>query len=256
VKAALGGFLGGAADGFMFASDMKERKERRDELREDRRNRGASDYAERYGPMPTGHDPSWGMEGDIEPQSGGGGDARPYKTDDPVLEGLAPHQKAFLNAVAGGESGGRYNVRYTPAGGANFSGYDQHPGIMESGPHGQSSAAGRYQFTKSTWDELGGGSFDPKRQDMRALKLASTRYRAITGRNLDDDLQASGLTSEIMKVLTPTWHAFKGGHDRHIATYNDSLARYSRSGTQQAAARTGVVPPTEEWGSLKRVMEG
>lgn len=177
---------------------------------------------------------------DLAPPSSSG---QSYGTGDPVAEGMEPYQKALLNAVAGGESGGRYNVRYTPEGGVDFEGYGQHPGVMEAGPHGPSSAAGRYQFTKSTWDDMGGGSFEPPVQDKRAWQLAETRYKATTGRELGSDLQSGGLTSEILSTLTPTWQAFGKNQERHIATYQDSLNRYQPSAPASAAARgVGVAP--------------
>ena len=155
--------------------------------------------------------------------------AKPFKTNDPVAEDLAPHQKAFLNSISGGESGGSYNVRYTPRGPAYFNDLSRHPGIMEPGPHGKTSASGRYQFTKTTWDGMGGGDFSPANQDRRAWQLAQRDYGARTGRSLDADLQAGGLTPQIMQALTPTWQAFKGNRARHIATYRDSLGRFSSS---------------------------
>ena len=155
--------------------------------------------------------------------------AKPFKVSDPVAEDLAPHQKAFLNAISGGESGGAYNVRYTPRGPAYFNDLSRHPGIMEPGPHGKTSASGRYQFTKTTWDGLGGGDFSPANQDRMAWRLAQRDYSARTGRNLDADLQAGGLTPQIMQALTPTWQAFKGNRGRHAATYRDSLGRYSQA---------------------------
>lgn len=155
------------------------------------------------------------------------GSAKPFKVDDPAAEDLAPHQRAFLNAVSGGESGGAYNVRYTPRGPAYFNDLSAHPGIFEPGPHGKTSASGRYQFTKTTWDGMGGGDFSPANQDRMAWKLAQRDYGARTGRNLDSDLQAGGLTPQIMETLTPTWQAFKGNRGRHAATYRDSLGRYS-----------------------------
>lgn len=166
--------------------------------------------------------------------------AKPFKVSDPVAEDLAPHQKAFLNAISGGESGGAYNVRYTPRGPAYFNDLSQHPGIMEPGPHGKTSASGRYQFTKTTWDGLGGGDFSPANQDHRAWQLAQRDYGARTGRSLDADLQAGGLTPQIMQALTPTWQAFKGNRGRHAATYRDSLGRYS-----QAPAGTDSLPGGE-----------
>ncbi len=162
-------------------------------------------------------------------------DVKPYRTGDPVWGG-AGYQKALLNAIAGGESGGQYDVRYTPKGGAKFSGFDQHPGIYEQGPEGRSSAAGRYQFTKSTWDDYGGGSFAPEMQDQRAWLLASDRYRRSTGQDLASELQKNGLTPGVLTTLAPTWAAFKSNHGRHIATYNDSLTRYSTQAEPAAQA--------------------
>lgn len=166
---------------------------------------------------------------------GDGSGGKPYRTNDPVAN-LPAHQKAFLNAVAGGESGGRYNVRYTPNGGQTFVSFGEHPGIFEEGPEGPSSAAGRYQFTKSTWDDTGGGAFTPAAQDERAWSLAASRYRSNTGRDLDADLQARGMTMEMASVLSPTWTSFRGsGAGRAIATYNDSMGRYAQPAP--AAAR-------------------
>ena len=169
-----------------------------------------------------------------------GGSAAPFKTSDPVAPGLAPHQMALLNAIAGGESAGKYNIRYTPGGGATFADLSRHPAIYERGPEGPSSAAGRYQFVKRTWDGLGGGDFSPENQDRRALQLATQDYRQRTGRDLDTDLQAGGLTPQIVQALAPTWAAFKGNVGRHLATYNDSLGRYAKGGT---ATRTASADP-------------
>lgn len=153
-------------------------------------------------------------------------DAKPFKTGDPVATDLPAHAKAFLNATAGGESGGAYNIRYTPRGGKHFELNGEHPRIFEPGPHGKSSAAGRYQFTATTWDSMGGGEFTPENQDRKAWALAQKDYKARTGRDLDGDLQKYGMTDSIQSVLTPTWQAFKGQRGRHRATYEQSLARY------------------------------
>jgi hypothetical protein len=133
-------------------------------------------------------------------------------------------------------------VRYTPAGSAYFSDLSKHPAIFVAGPHGRTSAAGRYQFVKTTWDGLGGGDFSPASQDRAAWKLAQRDYRASSGRDLDADLKAGGLTPQILSTLTPTWQAFKGNRGRHIATYQESLARYA-SATPQAAAAPLPAPP-------------
>lgn len=188
--------------------------------------------------------------------SAAGGSAKAYQTNDPVATDLAPHQRAFLNAVAGGESGGKYNIRYTPSGGTTFDDLSKHPAIYEPGPEGPSSAAGRYQFVKSTWDRLGGGDFSPENQDRKAWQLATQDYNARTGRDLDGDLQSGGLTPDIVKSLGPTWSAFKTNPERHIATYRDSLGRYGPEadtplpGARAADMQTGqdgfVIPPASQ----------
>lgn len=135
----------------------------------------------------------------------------------PVTEGLAPWQTALLNTIAGPESAGKYNIRYAPQGGATFDGYDQHPGIFEPTHDGKkSSAAGRYQFTKTTWDDApaeakGDGKFTPENQDRAALWLASRDFNARTGLDLGEVLQRDGMTPDVVRALAPTWQAFAKG---------------------------------------------
>jgi muramidase (phage lysozyme) len=150
---------------------------------------------------------------------------------DPVNTSLPPQARALLNAIAGQESGGRYNVRYTPGGGAEFADLSQHPGIMEPTRDGRkSSAAGRYQFTKSTWDGLGGGDFSPANQDARAWQLAQQDYKSRTGSNLDTDLQQKGYTPDIQRALAPTWEALHSGFDAKAANYKDAMSRFGAGG--------------------------
>jgi muramidase (phage lysozyme) len=160
-------------------------------------------------------------------------------TTDPVNEDLQAHEKALLNAIAGPESNGRYNVRYTPKGGATFEETGKHPGIFEPTSEGKkSSAAGRYQFTKTTWDAITGGKvpFTRENQDAMALKLARRDYESRTGRDLDEDLKTKGLTPDIMKQLAPTWAGFKGagGRSKAAGIYNASLNRYSGDTSSKA----------------------
>jgi muramidase (phage lysozyme) len=153
---------------------------------------------------------------------------------DPVADDLQPHQKAFLNAVAAPESGGKYNVRYNGGTPATFTG-DEHPNILVPTDTGEkSSAAGRYQFTGTTWDEYGGGKFDPASQDRRAWELAQDRYGTATGRPLDSDLRTKGLTPEMMQTLAPTWQGFKANPGLASDVYNDSLKRYAPPAPQAA----------------------
>jgi len=114
-------------------------------------------------------------------------------------------RQRFLNAIAGPESAGRYDVRYTPQGGTTFTGFETHPRIYEPGPKGPSSAAGRYQITYQTYKGLGGGPFTPEAQDEMAWRLGVRDYKARTGRDLEADLREQGFTPQIMQALSPTW---------------------------------------------------
>ena len=102
------------------------------------------------------------------------------------------HQRAFLDTVADKEAKD-YNVI---VGGGTFDDYSKHPnkiGIFTA--YGPSTAAGKYQITKSTWDDvskkLGLTDFSPESQDKAALYLAQERYKQKTNRSLDDDLQSN-----------------------------------------------------------------
>lgn len=256
---AAAGLASGLAQGFDLAQTRKARKEAaiRDQEALDLRRREVDAMGASTPPFfPDGG--GWaGQDGAARGIGGsrGGGSTAPYDvSSDPVAEGLAPQERAFLNAIAGGESGGRYNVRYTPRGGASFESYDQHPGIYEEGPHGRSSAAGRYQFVKSTWDGLGGGAFTPERQDRAALELARRDYRARTGRDFDADLSSQGLTDDMIDALSPTWAALASNRDRHAATYRASLDRYR---TPPAPAETASAAPADEkqgWAAIRRAI--
>lgn len=162
---------------------------------------------------------------------------------DTAATDLPPYARAFLNAVSVGESRGKYNVRYSPQGGATYEG-NNHPAIYEPGPSGPSSAAGRYQITNSTYKAMGGGDFSPAAQDVMAWNLAQKDYKARTGRDLSSDLQAGGMTPGIMKSLSPTWTSFGSEKVRGEATseYNNSLARYSQG---NAPAPAPVSPPMD-----------
>ncbi|MCP1540056.1 tape measure protein [Methylorubrum extorquens] len=136
-------------------------------------------------------------------------------TMDAVSKNLSAAARVFLNAISGPESGGRYNVRYTPSGGATFDSYDQHPRIYERTKDGKrSSAAGRYQIVYDTWKSLGmeGQPFTPENQDMAAWKLAKQDYRRNTGGgDLEAELVANGFSEKIVQALQGTWEALQSG---------------------------------------------
>lgn len=108
-------------------------------------------------------------------------------------------------------------------GGRRFHDFSQHPNDpvpITSGPNaGQTStAAGRYQFLKGTWDEaanaLGLTDFSPANQDRAAWWLAQRDYAKRTGgRTLADDLKSTdpAMRANIGRVLSGTWTSLPGG---------------------------------------------
>lgn len=129
---------------------------------------------------------------------------------------LPPEQQAFLNTLAGPESAGKYNVRYTPSGGASFDPAMGHPEIHEPTKDGSTSdAAGRYQFLSSTYKpiaaKLGLTGFSAPEQDKAAIDLASTTYGKNTGRDLAADLKEGGHAPGIAQALNKVWPSLPGG---------------------------------------------
>lgn len=100
----------------------------------------------------------------------------------------------FLNFLGAAEGAG-YN---TITGGGSFSSYDKHPGIVgvvtKQGP---STAAGKYQITKSTYDEfapkLGITDFSPASQDRIALEI-------IRSQGALSDVQSGNFEAAINKL--------------------------------------------------------
>ena len=176
----------------------------------------------------------------VEPRS----NAAPVASG-PKAKGIEEYKRAFLDGIAGPESGGVYNIRFHPTKKTYFDNYADHPNIAEMGPDGPSTASGRYQITGTTWKELKdrglipkNADFSPENQDKAALALAEMRYKAYTGgRNLWEDVQAQGLSPSIMKTLGPTWSGFKDNPDKAAQWFEASL------GGKPMQRPDGVVSP-------------
>lgn len=152
---------------------------------------------------------------------------------------LPPEARALLDTIAMDEAPG-YDVMY---GGRRFDDYSQHPGVytpIQSGPNKgkKSSAAGRYQFLKSTWDaqaaKLGLQDFSPESQDAAAWDLAQSRYGDKTGRDLLADLRTGDprFQQGISNALSSIWTSMPGGieqrskADKFLNRYAESLAQH------------------------------
>jgi muramidase (phage lysozyme) len=142
-----------------------------------------------------------------------------------------PGMRALARGVAIPESGGKFNVRYTPKGGVPFDDYSQHPNIPEPGPQGPSTAAGAFQFTGSTWKEVAPDlpDFSPQSQVTAFDRLAKSEYARKTGRDLEADL-AAGDTSRVVGALRGRWPTIGSA----MMYYPKLLSQYTQAGTNVA----------------------
>lgn len=167
--------------------------------------------------------------------------ANESRSPDDRGNGLPLEARAFLDTLAGPESGGDYNVIYR---GDQFNSYDAHPKVWVKIPNGPqkgkySSAAGKYQFIKPTWDKASGlagvEDFSPASQDRAAWALAQETYRTSTGRDLLADLKSGDqeIMSGIPRALSSEWDSLPGGGQpgttasQFVQTFNQRLATTS-----------------------------
>ncbi len=182
--------------------------------------------------------------------------AAPSPGLDQVSAGDEPEWRAFAQAIAGPESGGKFNVRYTPKGGTTFSDYSKHPNIPEPGPEGPSTAAGFAQFTNSTWNGLPEDirpDFQPSTQYNAFKFLAERDYANNTGRDLVADLKA-GKLDDIKRGLQGTWPTI----GKAMSAYPTLLSNYTRTGAQTdnatpAQSSLTMMPDTSLAGAGDRV---
>lgn len=117
------------------------------------------------------YDDDLDSQGKMLAQADAGGGTRPNQRLETANTLLQDRRvRAFLGALAQGESAGRYNAI---VGGGTFQDYSQHPNIYV--PKYDSTEAGAYQFNNGTWKEqasaLGLTDFAPYSQDLAAVDL-------------------------------------------------------------------------------------
>lgn len=118
--------------------------------------------------------------------------------------------RAFLDALAGGESKSYNDINYK-AGGGKFVGYAHHPFEGQRGY----TAAGRYQDVTSTWDSIarkyGLHDFSPASQDIGNWDHAKDVYRRKTGRDLQADLKDRRNWGYIAQSMQSEWTSLSPG---------------------------------------------
>ena len=129
-----------------------------------------------------------------------------WSGNDVVAAGLAPQQRAVLNAISSREAKS-YNVWN---GGNTFGDYSDHPAALGK-PPGESSAAGRYQFTLGTWRAAAASyqraygvavpNFEPAWQDRVADHWAEVIFNKWNGEGLNyQQVLQSGDPEQIVKI--------------------------------------------------------
>ncbi|EJJ29689.1 hypothetical protein [Rhizobium sp. CF142] len=128
--------------------------------------------------------------------------------------GLSYDQYALLSVISDTESPS-YDLMN---GGQRITDYAAHPGFI--GADGTTTATGRYQFVKGTWDmaakALGLTDFSPASQDRAAAWLAQANYRTRTGRDINQDIAAGNYTA-VRAGLAKTWQGLAKLSDAEFA---------------------------------------
>lgn len=195
---------------------------------------------------------------------------------------IPPAGRALLDTIAGSEAAQGYNTLYR---GGQFDSFADHPRQaipIIAGPNAgkTSSAAGRYQFLGSTWDQVKNDlqlpDFSPESQDQGAWHLANTTYAKKTGgRDLAADLEAAkgnpGAVNMIGSYLSGTWTSLPNGIEPNKASgsFGTRYAANMKGGTQSdwdafpmaeaPAAPTGggqFAAPLPDGGNFRTAREG
>jgi muramidase (phage lysozyme) len=164
---------------------------------------------------------------------------------------MTPEERAFLDTLAiGGDIEGEgfwespdYN---TIVDGAKFEDFSDHPRQFGT-QNKDSTAAGRYQITMTTWDEYVKKwnkehpddpvtDFSPANQDKIAMEIAKDRYKKYTGRDLGEDLKNPPENfGEHLKKLGPTWEILQKRDAETIGSaFNSNLERNKGYAEEQA----------------------
>jgi len=146
-------------------------------------------------------------------------------TTRPVNISSEARVKAFLDMI-GYSEGANYDTLV--GGKEKITDFSHHPNKKVLVRKGLvSTAAGKYQILKRTWDELGMKDFSPASQDQAAIKLLQRRGAL--------DLVKAGKIEEAIEKCNKEWASFpnspygQGGKtiEDLLKVYNKSLEKYS-----------------------------
>ena len=151
----------------------------------------------------------------------------------------ARNERAFLDMIAYAEGTDGPNGYATAFGGGRLASLADHPRTLskftnKAGVTLLTSAAGRYQFLRRTWDDLryklNLPDFGPASQDAAALEL-------IRQRGALNDVRA-GRTAVAIAKCAPIWASLPGaGYNQQERNLNTLMAQYrAAGGTQEATA--------------------
>jgi len=148
---------------------------------------------------------------------------------------MQSNEHAFLDmlAVSEGTFGHGDNGYNVLVGGDLFHDYSKHPNVLVTLNKAglKSTAAGRYQFLKRTWDSLAAKlhltDFSPAAQDVAALELIAERGAA-------DDVR-SGRFADAVAKCAPIWASLPGaGYGQRENSVKSLEAAYIRAGGRLA----------------------
>lgn len=141
---------------------------------------------------------------------------------------------AFLDmlAVSEGTDNGRQPTKCNGydvlVGGKLFQDFSRHPSVLVTlSPTLKSTAAGRYQFLKRTWDELAAQlhlpDFGPESQDLACVQLLKRR-KAL-------ELVKSGKFAAAVEACRKEWASLPGaGYGQHEQKLDKLQAAYVKAG--------------------------
>jgi muramidase (phage lysozyme) len=138
-----------------------------------------------------------------------------------------PQIRAFLSVIRKGEGTADASGYSRLFGGGTFSDFSKHPNITVNASGYSSTAAGAYQFLKSTWDETSAlmnlPDFTPLSQDLAALgRLA---YRGAV-----DDILAGRFT-DALKKTSKEWASLPfSPYGQPVISYQTALNTFRANG--------------------------